>query len=151
MAILHDLEQIATPFGGHGNQSPIIEYEKIDAGETPEATFRGARASDSALADFGRADEEKVMILVDPLAGDKLVEQRLVEAAWRPEVDILAAYLKLFEDIGAPHQRELLCRNNFRAIRGAPRCRQSVAQIGLDLRKRRGSLRSQSMAITRDR
>src|SRR5437899_11596890 len=35
--------------------------------------------------------------------------------------------------IGAPNQRKLLCRNNLRLIQGAPRCRQSVAWICLDL------------------
>src|ERR1700751_2839220 len=30
--------------------------------------------------------------------------------------------------IGAPNQRKLFCEKNFRRIRGAPRCRQSVAQ-----------------------
>src|SRR2546421_668658 len=35
--------------------------------------------------------------------------------------------------IGAPNQRKLLWHNDFRAIRGAPRCRQSVAQICSDL------------------
>src|SRR5215813_6233446 len=35
--------------------------------------------------------------------------------------------------IGAPNQRKWLCGNDFRAIRGAPRCRQSVAQICSDL------------------
>jgi hypothetical protein len=30
--------------------------------------------------------------------------------------------------IGAPNQRELLCRNDFRRFEGEPRCRQSVAR-----------------------
>jgi hypothetical protein len=37
------------------------------------------------------------------------------------------------ECIGAPNQRKLLCSNDFLPIRGASRCRQSVAQISLDL------------------
>jgi hypothetical protein len=37
------------------------------------------------------------------------------------------------ECIGAPNRRKLLCSNDFLPIRGASRCRQSVAQISLDL------------------
>ena len=37
------------------------------------------------------------------------------------------------ECIGVANQREPLCRNNSSSIRGAPRCRQSVARISLDL------------------
>jgi hypothetical protein len=36
--------------------------------------------------------------------------------------------------IGAANQRKSLCCNTFSLIRGAPRCRQSVAEICLDLR-----------------
>jgi hypothetical protein len=35
--------------------------------------------------------------------------------------------------IGSPNQRELLCRNDFTQIRGAPRCRRSVARSHLIL------------------
>src|SRR5207302_6746467 len=35
--------------------------------------------------------------------------------------------------IGAANQRKPLCRNNLSMIRGAPRCRQSVPRISLDL------------------
>jgi ABC-type uncharacterized transport system permease subunit len=35
--------------------------------------------------------------------------------------------------IGAPNQRKVLCRNDFTQIRGAPRCRQSVARNHLIL------------------
>ena len=37
------------------------------------------------------------------------------------------------ECIGVANQRKPLCRNNSSSIRGAPRCRQSVARISLDL------------------
>jgi hypothetical protein len=37
------------------------------------------------------------------------------------------------ECIGVANQRKPLCRNNSSSIRGAPRCRQSVARIPLDL------------------
>src|SRR5882724_11740924 len=35
--------------------------------------------------------------------------------------------------IGAPNQRKFFCEKDFAMIRGAPRCRQSVAQSGLIL------------------
>jgi len=35
-------------------------------------------ASNPALADAGRADDEQVLMSVDPFAGDELLEQRLV-------------------------------------------------------------------------
>jgi putative transposase len=37
------------------------------------------------------------------------------------------------ECIGVANQRKPLCRNNSSPTRGAPRCRQSVAEISLDL------------------
>jgi two-component sensor histidine kinase len=45
----------------------------------------------------------------------------------------LAAISHTTECIGAANQRKLLCRNNSSSIRGAPRCRQSVARISLNL------------------
>jgi hypothetical protein len=35
--------------------------------------------------------------------------------------------------IGVANRRKWLCSNDFRAIRGAPRCRKSVAQTGVAL------------------
>jgi hypothetical protein len=61
----------------------------IEDGMVVAARLVAERASDPTLSDPGRADDEEVMMPVDPLTGDKLVEQRLVEAARRPEVDVL--------------------------------------------------------------
>ena len=47
------------------------------------------RAGKPTLADAGRADDEQVLVSLDPVAGDELVEQCLVEAARRLHVDIL--------------------------------------------------------------
>jgi exodeoxyribonuclease V alpha subunit len=49
------------------------------------------------------------------------------------ELDALTAISHTTECIGAANQRKPLCRNNSSSIRGAPRCRQSVARISLDL------------------
>ena len=47
------------------------------------------RAGNPTLADAGGADDKQVLVPFDPLAGDELLEQRLVEPAWRLHVDIL--------------------------------------------------------------
>ena len=47
------------------------------------------RACNPTLADTGRADDQQVLVAIDPLAGDELLEQRLVEPARRLHVDIL--------------------------------------------------------------
>src|SRR5262245_38262931 len=36
VAVLHDLEQVAPPLGGHRREAPIIEDEEVDAGEALE-------------------------------------------------------------------------------------------------------------------
>ena len=45
----------------------------------------------------------------------------------------LAQISSTTECIGVANQRKPLCRNNSWPTRGAPRCRQSVAEISLDL------------------
>jgi hypothetical protein len=47
--------------------------------------------------------------------------------------EILAGISQRIRRIGAPNQRKLLCENDFPMIRGAPRCRQSVARNDLIL------------------
>ena len=47
------------------------------------------RAGNPVLADTGRADDQQVLLAVDPVAGGQLVEQRAVEAARRPQIDVL--------------------------------------------------------------
>ena len=103
VAILHDLEQIAALLGGHGSKSPIVEDQKLDASQALEqasvtavaarererieqprqaliedravipARLVAERAGNPTLADAGRADDEQVLVPVDPLAGDELV------------------------------------------------------------------------------
>src|SRR3954453_13707864 len=117
--ILHDFQEVAALLGGHWSKSPIIEDEKLDASqalEEPRVMAVAAcqrerieesrqalienraviptglvaeRACNPTLADAGRADDEQVVVPLDPLAGDELLEQRLVESARRLHVDIL--------------------------------------------------------------
>jgi hypothetical protein len=49
-----------------------------------------------------------------------------VDDVWEPGT--LARISHANQRIGAPNQRELLCRNDFRRFEGEPRCRQSVAR-----------------------
>src|SRR5581483_10312026 len=65
-------------------RQPLIEH-----GAVVPAGLVAQGASNPALADAGRADDEQVLMPVDPLAGDELLEQRLVEPARRLHVDIL--------------------------------------------------------------
>ena len=117
--ILHDLQEVAPLFGGHGSKSPVVEDQKFDASqaleepsvmtvaacqrerieETRQALIEDRAiiptglvtegAGNPTLADTGRADDEQVLVPFDPLAGDELLEQRLVEPAGRLHVDIL--------------------------------------------------------------
>jgi hypothetical protein len=105
VAILHDLEQIAALRGGNGSEPPVIEDEKLDAGELdrieqPGQTVIEDRAviatglvtectSNSTLADASWPNDEQILLLGDPFAGDELLEQRLVEGARRFAVNIL--------------------------------------------------------------
>ena len=102
-----------------GAKSPVVEDQKLDASqalEQPRVMAVAAcqrerieeswqalienrsviptglvaeRAGNPTLADAGRADDEQVLVPLDPLAGDELLEQCLVEPARRLHVDIL--------------------------------------------------------------
>src|SRR6266508_3843939 len=119
VAIVHDLEQVAAPLGGHWSEPPVVEDEKLDAAEGLEQPFVASvaaaerqgieqprqaliedgavvaaclvaeRTSDPALAHAGWADDEKIVVLIDPPAGGELVEQGLVQTARGSEVDVL--------------------------------------------------------------
>ena len=65
-------------------RQPLIEH-----GTVVPAGLVAQGASNPALADAGRADDEQVLMPVDPLAGNELLEQRLIEPARRLHVDIL--------------------------------------------------------------
>ena len=116
--ILHDLQEVAPLLGGHGRKSPVVEDQQLDARQAFEqpgvmAVAAGKRerieqprqaliedraivptglvterAGNPTLADAGRADDEQVLVPFDPLAGDELLEQRLIEPARRLHVDV---------------------------------------------------------------
>ena len=109
--IIDDLQQIATLILGQGRERPVVEDQELDAGQrfeqTPITTIaagqrqsleqprhalieHGAivaaglvaeRTRKPALADTGRADDDQVLVPVDPVAGGEFLEQRLVETS----------------------------------------------------------------------
>ncbi|XSC42666.1 hypothetical protein ACF1BQ_030785 [Bradyrhizobium sp. RDT10] len=64
------------------------------------------------------------------IAGRLLVPQVLGSNATHTRTGFggLARISHSIRRIGAPNQRKFFCEKDFRTIRGAPRCRQSVAQ-----------------------
>src|SRR5208282_4497504 len=89
---------------------------------------------------------EAVLILMAPLLDCFVpaVHRKNILAAMASR---LARISHTIERIGAPNQRKLLCHNDVSLIRGAPRCRHSVAQNGLILESWRATLWKQhSMA-----
>src|SRR5215472_4993754 len=119
VAILDDLQQVALLLGQQRFGSPIVEDKKIDAaelayqlgvatvtacqcqqGEQPRDTLVEHRevlparlvaegASQPRLADAAGAGHETVPMLADPVATGEFQEQRAVETAGCPVVDIL--------------------------------------------------------------
>src|SRR5215211_3000394 len=117
--ILHDLQEVTALLDEHRSEPPVVEDEKLDASEALEepsvptvaacerqgieepwqtpiddrsiiaASLVAERARNPTLADTGRADDQQVLTSLDPLAGDELLEQRLVEAARCLRVDVL--------------------------------------------------------------
>src|SRR5712691_13088175 len=61
----------------------------IGHGAIVAAGLVAKRTSKPTLANAGRADDDQVLMPIDPVAGSELLEQRLVEPAWRLHVDVL--------------------------------------------------------------
>src|SRR4029077_2318933 len=119
VTVVDDLEQIAALLGIERFRPPIVDDQQAGAferghqprqpafaarlGEIGEhargalvehrkalaAGFVAERASQPRLADTGRADEAKMMMLADPLTARELEEESTVEAAVGAEVDVL--------------------------------------------------------------
>ena len=119
VAIVDDLEEVAPLIGRQIGEAPVVEDEEFDAGDGLEQASMAAvaacqrqrieqprhamiehraivsaglvrqRASDPTFADAGRADDDQVLMLIDPVAGGELGEQRLVEPARRLHIDVL--------------------------------------------------------------
>src|SRR5207237_2411402 len=121
VAIVDDLHQVATLLGGKPGHGPIVDYEQlypgelgeqpgglaVDAGEGElvekpgkpliahrEPATRGLvadGASEETLAATGRAQDQNVVVLVQPAAAGEAVDQAAVETARSAVVDILEA------------------------------------------------------------
>src|SRR5204863_8842440 len=115
---LHDLQKVAALLGRHGREAPIVEDQQLDACQAPEqpvepsvaagerqrieepghpvvedgaivaARFVAERTGDPTLPDTGLADDEEVLVPLDPLAGGQILEQRSVEPTRRLHVDV---------------------------------------------------------------
>src|ERR1700693_6562 len=119
MAIVDAFEQVAALLRGQWGQPPVIEDQKLDTGEALEEAYIPSvaarqckcveqawyaiiehrsiitgclvaeRAGEPALARAGFPGHQEVVSPADPVAGRELGEQRLVETACRPRVEIL--------------------------------------------------------------
>lgn len=65
------------------------KQQLIEHGAVVSADLAAQGACNSALAVAGRADDEQILMPVDPLVGDEFLEQPLVEPARCLHVDIL--------------------------------------------------------------
>src|SRR6185437_2170901 len=116
--VVENFQEIAPLLGRERRQTPIIQDQQLDAGQCLEqATVMSIAAREQqgieqpwqamvedravvaaglvtertgkpTLADAGLPDDQQVLMTFDPLAGDELGEQRLVEPARRFEIDI---------------------------------------------------------------
>src|SRR4051794_39511462 len=118
VAFFEDLVEVPAGASVEGIKTPIIEDEELraieaahdagiasiaagerqigeqlwDALEHRSIVSAGLLAESTGkptFADAGRAAQDQIVVCVDPLAAGKLVEQRPIEAAWRPVIDIL--------------------------------------------------------------
>ena len=119
IAFLEDLVEITTSTGVERFEAPIVENEELDAGETAQdagiaAVTAGEREFGEELgnpliknravvaaslvaegtgkptfADPGRPAQNQIVVRVDPLTIGELLEERAVEAAWGPVIDVL--------------------------------------------------------------
>ncbi len=119
MAVVDDLEDVATLLGRHGRQAPVVEDQELHAcqalqqpcmasvtagegqrieqarhapvehGAVVPAGFVAERTGEPALPRAGLARDQKILPPCDSLAGGELSEQRPVEAARRLGVEVL--------------------------------------------------------------
>src|ERR1700757_5043561 len=138
VAFLEDLVEVTPGAGVERFEAPIVEDEKLDAGETAQdagmaAVTAGERefgeelgnplienraviaaglvtqgTSKPRFAHAGRPAQNQIVVRVDPLAIGELVEQGAVEAAWGPVIDVLDAGLLAQSGIAQPGGKPLV-------------------------------------------
>ncbi len=125
VALLDDLEQVAAALGGEVLQSPVVQHQQGDPGETPQdggvspcrgredefghapvehglllsACLIGQGAGHEGLFGSGWTDEDQIEGLADPVTGGELGEGGAGDAAPGAAIDVL--------DIGANAQLSL--------------------------------------------
>ena len=64
-------------------------HAMVEDGTVIAACLVAQRAGDPTLADAGRTGDQQVLLAADPVAVDKLGEEGALDAARRPQIDIL--------------------------------------------------------------
>ncbi|EGV20644.1 hypothetical protein ThimaDRAFT_0422 [Thiocapsa marina 5811] len=121
VAVVEQLEQIAPSLGVQPHEPPVVDQQQIGVGEAAhelgeaavgvgEAQFleqaRGAQiargetlsarllcqgARQPRLPDAGRAEDQAIETLADPLAGGQLGDQGAIQTAWGGVIDVFQA------------------------------------------------------------
>src|SRR5665213_3123531 len=119
MSIVDDLQEVSALIQRQVGETPVIEDQQLDARDGLEQACMPAvtacecqgieqpwqamiknraivaarrvcqRASDPTFTDAGRTNDDQVLMLIDPVSGSELGEQRLVEPARRLHIDVL--------------------------------------------------------------
>jgi hypothetical protein len=102
-------------------RSPVLEQAERWIASRPRGAPPPTEATQAFIAESRRAATRRRNILTGSLGAGLLAALALARISHTAEC------------IGAPNQRKLLCGNSLSRIQGAPRCRQSVPQICLNL------------------
>src|SRR3954470_2524981 len=150
VAFLEDLVEVTTGAGVERFEAPIVEDEELDAGETAQdaciaAVTAGERefgeelgnplienravvaaspvtegTSKPRFAHAGRPAQNQIVVRVDPLAIGELLEERAIEAAWGPVIDVLDAGRLAQSGIAQPGGKPLVAAMGDLAIDQQP-------------------------------
>lgn len=118
ISVLKDFQEIMPGLGVERLESPIVKDEELDAAECPGNTsvttiasgddefaeqlwnaliedgaiittgLVAQRAGKPTLTDAGRAADDQIIVIVDPVAGDEPLEERTIKAARGPIIDV---------------------------------------------------------------
>ena len=80
---------MAAVAAGQGEFVEQLGHALIEHGAIVAAGLVAEGAGQPALADAGRADDDQIVVGLDPVAVDELLEQRAVEAARTAVIDVL--------------------------------------------------------------